>query len=323
MGVAVGDYDNDGFDNLYITAAGGDHLFHNEGGKRFREVTTAAGVGGAGWSTSAAWLDYDNDGKLDLFVCHYVRWSPELEQFCGAKVKTYCTPTYYAGESCRLYHNDGNGHFSDVTERTGLLNPASKALGVCTVDYDGDGRPDILVANDQEPNFLYHNNGDGTFTDTAFTSGFAMGEDGRPRSGMGIDAAYTSNNSNLSVMVGNFALQGLTFYRQIGPSLFTDEARAAGVLQPSYPYVTFGLLFRDFDNDGWQDAMLANGQIDNLIEQSSPSQHYAQPALLLEPGGRHFPRRVADGRAWRSRRRARNRGGRFRQRRSHGHPARP
>ncbi|HLJ57737.1 MAG TPA: CRTAC1 family protein [Chthonomonadaceae bacterium] len=285
MGVAIGDYDNDGFDDILITSVGGNRLFHNEGGKRFREVTDSAGIRGAGWSTSAAWIDYDNDGKLDLFVCQYVQWRPDREQFCGSRVKTYCTPTYYAGESCRLYHNEGGGRFTDVTKRAGLFNTASKALGVCIADIDGDGRPDILVANDQEPNFLYRNNGDGTFTDVAYTAGFAMAEDGRPRSGMGLDAAFSGNDGRLSVLVGNFALQGAALYRQAGAAQFTDEARSAGVLQPSCPYVTFGTLFCDLDNDGWKDAVLANGQIDDLIEQSSPDQRYAQPTLLLRNSG--------------------------------------
>jgi hypothetical protein len=316
MGVAVGDYDNDGYDDLLITGVGGNHLFHNESkvesrkskveralnaqrprrsrtderqaqpmqspnARIFHDVTKQAGVGGSGWSTSAAWLDYDNDGLLDLFVCHYVRWTPETDLFCGSQFKTYCTPTYYHGESCRLYHNDGGGHFSDVTKKAGIFNDNAKGLGVCTVDFDHDGRMDILVSNDTEPNYAFRNNGNGTFTEMGITCGLALGEDGHPRAGMGIDAADYKNDGKLAVMVGDFSFQGTGFFREAQPGLYIDDARQTGILKASYPYVTFGVMFCDLDNDGWQDVLLSNGHVDDLIERSSPVQHYMQPTLVL------------------------------------------
>ena len=161
MGVAVGDYDNDGYDDLLITSVNGNRLFHNDKGRRFTEVTAQSGVGGNGWSTSAAWLDYDNDGKLDLFVCHYCKWTLKTDIYCGGEVKIYCTPEAYPGESCRLYHNDGNGHFTDVTRKAGLYNDRGKSLGVTVTDFNHDGKPDIIVANDSQPTLAYQNDGRG------------------------------------------------------------------------------------------------------------------------------------------------------------------
>ena len=281
MGVAVGDYDNDGFDDICITGVGGNHLFHNEGGKRFTDVTASSGIAGSGWSTSAAWLDYDGDGKLDLFVCHYVRWSPETDLYCGEQVKSYCTPVHYRGESCRLYHNEGNGRFRDVTARAGLLNENAKALGVCTVDFDHDGRLDILVANDLSSNFVYHNNGDGTFKDVSLESGIAMGESGEPRAGMGIDAADVRNDGKLSVLIGNFSSQGSGLYSEMQQGGFRDTAQQAGLAQATYSFVTFGALFCDFDNSGWKGALLTNGHVDDLIHGKESTEQYRQHTLVF------------------------------------------
>lgn len=281
MGIAIGDYDNDGYDDIYITAVGGNHLWHNVGGKSFQEVTTSAGVGGTGWSAGAAWVDIDNDGKLDLFVCHYIKWTPAADLYCGGQFKTYCTPTSYHGESNRLYHNDGNGHFTDITRKAGLLNESGKSLGICTIDYDHDGFIDLLIANDGEPNLAYHNRGDGTFEDVSVVSGLALGEDGKPRNGMGIDAADYQNDGKLGVLVGNFSFQGVGLHHEQVGGLFLDASRAAGLAQPSYPYVTFGVLFCDVDNDAWPDALITNGHVDDLVEKSSPGQHYLQPTQIL------------------------------------------
>jgi hypothetical protein len=281
MGVAVGDYDNDGYDDLYITGVGGNRLLHNESGKGFKDVTKQAGVGGSGWSTSAAWVDIDNDGKLDLFVCHYIKWTPATDIYCGGQVKAYCTPISYPGESSRLYHNDGNGHFTDITRKAGLLNDSGKALGICTVDYDHDGFVDLFVANDGEPNLAYHNRGNGTFEDVSVTSGLALGEDGKPRNGMGIDASDYRNDGKLGVLVGNFSFQGVGLHREQAGGLFLDVSREAGLAQPSYPYVTFGVMFCDVDNDGWKDALITNGHVDDIIEKSSPGQRYLQPTQIF------------------------------------------
>ncbi|HLJ54074.1 MAG TPA: CRTAC1 family protein [Chthonomonadaceae bacterium] len=281
MGVAVGDYDNDGFDDVLITGVGGNILFHNEGGKRFVDVTKSAGVGGSGWSTSAAWLDYDNDGRLDLFVCHYCKWSIKTDLYCGGQTKIYCTPEAYAGETCRLYHNEGHGRFKDVTNQAGIRIGRGKALGVCTVDFDHDGKTDIIVANDGEPNVAYRNMGGGKFKDVSVESGLALGEDGKPRNGMGIDAADYKNDGTLGVLIGNFAYQGAGLHHEKGAGLFYDEAHMAGIQQPSMPYVTFGVLFADMDNDGWKDAIICNGHTDDMTERSLPLQHVLQPTQLF------------------------------------------
>src|SRR5579863_8381853 len=192
MGVAIGDFDNDGYDDLFVTAYGQSHLFHNNGNGTFSDVTEKAGLSGIKeFSTSAAWVDYDKDGRLDLVVGNYVQWSPENDLYCtmDGKSKSYCTPESYKGTSVRLWHNDGNGKFSDVTQKAGLGEPTSKTLGVAVIDYDNDGWPDLLFSNDTQPNKLYHNNGNGTFTEKAVVAGVAFSEDGVARAGMGVDTA--------------------------------------------------------------------------------------------------------------------------------------
>ena len=281
MGVAAGDYDNDGYEDIVITGVGGNRLFHNEAGKHFTDVTTLSGVGGAGWSTSAAWVDVDNDGKLDLFVCHYCKWSLKTDIYCGGQVKIYCTPEAYPGESCRLYHNDGNGRFTDVTKSAGLYNERGKALGVSAVDFNHDGKIDLIVANDGEPTNAYLNQGGGKFKDVSVESGLALGESGQPRNGMGIDAADYKNDGTLGVLIGNFSYQGVGLHHEIGNGLFADVAQQAGVQQPSFPYVTFGALFGDMDNDGWKDALITNGHTDDMTERSLPVQHVLQPTQLF------------------------------------------
>jgi tetratricopeptide (TPR) repeat protein len=289
MGVAVGDYDNDGFDDLFLTAVGRSRLFHNvpdgQGGRKFVDVTDACGIRDTGWSTSAAWVDYDGDGKSDLFVCHYVRWSPETDRFCGAMAKVYCRPSVYAGESCRLYHNDGNGHFHDVSRQAGIENPGAKALAVCVCDIDRDDRPDLIVANDMEPTFVFHNNGDGTFREIGVSSGLAYDKSGHERAGMGIDAVDYRNNGALGIAIGDFSQEGMAFYETEGPPPYLDCAQRTGVLQASYPYVTFGVLFGDFDLDGWADLFATNGDIEDSISRSFPGQTYPQPNLLLRNNG--------------------------------------
>ena len=281
MGVAVGDYDNDGYDDILITGLGGNHLFHNDHGAHFTDVTKSAGVGGSGWSTSAAWVDYDGDGKLDLFVCHYCKWSIAKDIYCGGQTKIYCTPKAYSGESCRLYHNEGNGRFTDVTKNAGIWNDRGKSLGICIADFDHDGRPGFVVSNDDEPNLAYRNLGGGKFKEVGVESGLALGDTGQARNGMGIDSADYKNDGTLGILVGNFSQQGVSLYLQTGPGLFTDVAAAARMQQPSLPYVTFGVLFGDFDNDGWQDAVITNGHTDDQTELSLPEQHVLQPTQLF------------------------------------------
>ncbi|MGC8666809.1 MAG: CRTAC1 family protein [Chthonomonadales bacterium] len=280
MGVAVGDYDNDGWEDLYITAVGGNRLFHNQAGRRFEDVTASAGVADHGWSSSAAWVDYDCDGRLDLFVCHYVKWSPATDIFCGVRFKEYCQPQEYAGEASRLFRNEGNGRFKDVSRRAGVLGGLGKALGVCVADVNGDGFPDLIVADDLVPNRLYVNNGNGTFTEEASAAGIAVDDAGRAHSGMGVDAAFDTDGGLLAVAIGNFNLEGMDLWRGSG-GLFRSVNRTAGVYDATYPYVTFGVLFADFDNDGYPDLFAANGHILDTVQLSNPGQTYPQPALVF------------------------------------------
>ena len=252
MGCAIGDYDNDGYPDIYITAVGSNHLFHNLGNGKFSDVTAKAGVSDPGFSTSAVWFDYDNDGKLDLFVSHYVDWSVAKDQYCSldGKNKSYCTPQAYKGQSSTLFHNKGNGTFENVTKRAGLYDPTSKSLGIALVDYDNDGWLDLFVANDTEPNKLYRNNHDGTFTDVAVLSGVALSETGRARAGMGVDAGDYDGSGQQSLIIGNFTNESMSLYHNDGSGLYTDEAASSGIGQMSIQSLTFGCFFFDYDLDG-------------------------------------------------------------------------
>jgi hypothetical protein len=308
MGVAVGDYDNDGYDDLYITGLDHSLLLHNEGNGRFRDVTREAGVGNEGhWGTSAAWLDYDNDGRLDLFVCNYVRWRPEQELVCRqGSLRVYCGPLVYPADSCRLFHNIGvmgmgtgvgknqspTPHtlhptplFEDVTRAAGLDKTTGKSLGVAVWDLDGDGYPDILVANDLTPNYLFRNNRNGTFREVGLDAGVAYGADGTARSGMGIDVADTKNDGRCQVFVSNFAREPNSFFCQDTPFLFTDRTYETGMGEPSLQPLGFGLFFFDYDNDGWKDAFVANGHIQPEIARYEPGQTFAQEPLLFHNRG--------------------------------------
>ena len=291
MGCAIGDYDNDGYPDIYITAVGSNHLFHNLGNGKFRDVTATAGVSDPGFSTSAVWFDYDNDGKLDLFVSHYVDWSVAKDQYCSldGKNKSYCTPQAYQGQSSTLFHNKGNGTFENVTKRAGLYDPTSKSLGVALVDYDNDGWLDLFVANDTEPNKLYRNNHDGTFTDVAVLSGVALSETGRARAGMGVDAGDYDGSGRQSLIIGNFTNESMSLYHNDGSGLYTDEAASSGIGQMSIQSLTFGCFFFDYDLDGFQDIFAANGHVSDDITVVQPNVKYAQrPSLFRNKGNRKF-----------------------------------
>ncbi|MGI8602056.1 MAG: CRTAC1 family protein [Verrucomicrobiales bacterium] len=301
MGAAIGDYDNDGRVDVFISAVGGGHLFHNEGGGKFREVTSAAGVSGdaADWSTSCAFLDYDNDGHLDLFVANYVRWSREIDFEVGYKLvgigRAYGPPMNFEGAGSRLYHNDANGRFTDVSEKAGILVknsatglPAGKALGVAPVDLDRDGWLDLVVANDTVQNFVFHNRRDGTFAEIGALSGIAFDTYGNSRGAMGIDSAYFRNDEAVGIAIGNFANEMSALYiSQRSPLNFSDEAIPQGVGPASRLFLKFGTFFFDYDLDGWQDLLFANGHLEEEIGKVQPSQHYAQPALLFWNRGAH------------------------------------
>ena len=291
MGCAIGDYDNDGFADIYITAVGTNHLFHNLRNGKFSDVTARAGVSDPGFSTSAVWFDYDNDGKLDLFVSHYVDWSIEKDQYCSldGKKKSYCTPQAYKGQSSTLFHNKGNGTFENVTKSAGLYDPTSKSLGIALLDYDNDGWLDLFVANDTEPNKLYRNNHDGTFTDVAVLAGVALSETGRARAGMGVDAADYDGSGGQGLIIGNFTNESMSLYHNDGSGLFTDEAAASGIGQMSVQSLTFGCFFFDYDLDGLPDIFAANGHVSDDISVVQPNVKYAQrPSVFRNQGNNKF-----------------------------------
>ncbi|MBB6146361.1 hypothetical protein HNQ77_004333 [Silvibacterium bohemicum] len=288
MGCTVGDYDNDGYDDLYITAIDGSHLFHNLKNGTFADVTAKAGVSSPGFATSAVWFDYDNDGKLDLFVAHYVDWSIEKDQSCSldGKNKSYCTPELYKGQSATLYHNEGNGRFKDVTKAAGLYDPTSKSLGVALLDYDDDGWLDLFVTNDTQANKLYHNNHNGTFTEVGFASGVAFSDAGKARAGMGVDAADYDGSGRQSLVAGNFTNESMALFHNDGQGLFSDQAIAAGIGPPSAKSLTFSSFFFDYDLDGLRDIFALNGHVADDIAVLQPSLSYAQPPLLFHNLGR-------------------------------------
>ena len=291
IGVTVGDYDNDGRDDVYITALDGDHLFHNEGGGKFKDVTKAAQIENASFGTSAAWLDYDRDGKLDLFVANYIQWTPKTDLWCSldGATKSYCTPESYKGTRSRLFHNLGAGRFEEVGEKAGIGDPSAKALGVTVLDYNGDGWPDIFESNDTQPNKLYRNNRNGTFTDVATAAGVAFGEDGVARGAMGADSGDYDRSGRQHLLVGNFSNQMLGLYHNEGNGLFVDEAPSSSVGRASLLSLTFGLFFFDYDLDGYPDIFAANGHIEDEIGRVQPKVSYRQAPLLFHNlGNRQF-----------------------------------
>jgi enediyne biosynthesis protein E4 len=298
MGCAVGDYDNDGHPDLYLTAYGGSHLFHNMGNGRFAEVTRAAGAPGPGFGTSAAWFDYDRDGFLDLFVCSYCRWTPALNQSCG----DICGPSYYRGTSSILYRNNGDGTFTDVTRRAKVDRDQGKALGVVVWDYDGDGWLDFAVANDTVPNWLFRNNRNGTFSEVGVEAGIAYSNTGQARAGMGIDTADWSSSGQAALLIGNNAGEGLgLFCPEVAPAStgglhFMDHAEESGALRPSLPFSTFGAVFVDVNRDGFPDIVTANGHINHQLARQGGGSGFAQQMQLLlnVPGATPDTRRFQD-----------------------------
>ncbi len=288
MGCTVGDYDNDGKDDIYITAVGSNHLFRNLGNGHFREVTQSAGVAGSGFSSGAVWFDYDNDGKLDLFVAHYVDWSIDKDQVCSldTKHKSYCTPQVYKGESARLYHNRGDGTFEDVTRRAGLFDNTSKSLGIALLDYDDDGWMDLLVTNDTQPNKLYRNNHNGTFSDVGVQSGVAYSDAGATRAGMGVDTGDFENSGHPGLVIGNFTNEGMALYRADGSGLYNGAAEATGIDRWSLQSLTFSTFFFDYDLDGLLDILSVNGHVADDINVTQPHLSYAEPALVFRNQGK-------------------------------------
>jgi hypothetical protein len=290
MGVAVGDYDNDGFPDILITCVGQNRLFHNTGKGTFIDVTNASGLGKRlGFSTSALWFDYDRDGLLDLFVCNYVKWSPEHDVFCSldGKHKSYCTPEAYRGETCWLFHNRGNGTFEDVTASSGIFDSSSKSLGVAMLDDDQSGWAGLLVANDTQPNKLYRNQRNGTFKDTAVEAGLAFSSEGKARAGMGVDIADFRNSGRSGIAITNFDNEMTGLYEFAGKA-YDDIAAQSGVGLPSKNSLGFGCVFLDANLDGWLDLAVANGHIDETVRNIRGNVGYAQPPLLFLNDGKSF-----------------------------------
>jgi enediyne biosynthesis protein E4 len=291
MGAAAGDFDNDGRQDLLVTAVGQSRLFRNAGDGRFVDVTTRAGVGKrTGFSTSALWIDYDRDGLLDLVICNYVRWTPQTDIFCSAdgKTKSYCTPEAYPGATSWVYRNKGNGTFEDVTATSGLLDTTSKALGIAMLDFDLDGWPDLFVANDTQPNKLYRNRGNGTFQEVGVPAGLAFSEDGRARAGMGTDAADFDNSGMPSLVVTNFSGEMLGLYSPIRPGVYADRAPGSELGKASRVTLGFGCFFFDADLDGLLDLLVVNGHIDDRVARTGRVNYAESPHLFHNRGKGQF-----------------------------------
>jgi hypothetical protein len=292
MGVAAADYDDDGWPDILITAVGQNRLFRNTGKGTFVDVTDAAGLGRReGFSTSALWFDYDRDGWLDLLVCNYVKWTPETDVFCSVdgKQKSYCTPEAYRGTTSWLFRNRGNGTFEDATARAGLFDATSKSLGITLIDYDQDAWPDVFIANDTQPNKLYRNNGNGTFTELGLQAGLAFSEEGRARAGMGVDAADVDNTGRVSVVVTNFSGEMLGLYRPVGGGQYSDVSPRSEIGRATRHTLGFGCFFFDADLDGLQDLLVVNGHIDDTITSVQARVTYAEPPHLFRNlGGAKF-----------------------------------
>ncbi|MGH9664813.1 MAG: FG-GAP-like repeat-containing protein [Bryobacteraceae bacterium] len=288
MGVAAADYDNDGWTDVLITGVGQNRLFRNTGKGHFVDVTKAAGLAGrSAFSTSALWFDFDRDGHVDLFVCNYVRWSPEHDVFCSVdgRNKSYCTPEAYLGSTCWLFRNRGNGTFEDVTAKSGVFDTSSKSLGVALLDYDRDGWPDIVVANDTQPNKLYRNRRNGTFEEVAVKAGVAFSEDGKARAGMGIDVGDFANSGAPGIAITNFDNEMMALYGPRAPGIYADLALQTGIGQQSRNRLGFGCAFADMDLDWRLDLVAVNGHIDETVRNIARNTGYAQaPELFLNTG---------------------------------------
>jgi hypothetical protein len=281
FGAAAGDYDNDGREDLYVTAYGGNKLYHNNGDGTFTDVTQKAGVGGSGWSTSAAWVDLDGDGFLDLVVLRYIQWDWD-DRWCGEHregYRGYCHPDVFSPIPMLVYHNNGNGTFTEESKKRGLDTPA-KALGIAIGDFDNDGHPDIFVANDSMVEFLFHNKGDGTFEEGGLQAGTAVDSEGRTFAGMGMDVADYNNDGLLDLLIDDLANQKYALYQNAGDGTFTYATYATGVGRMTQLHSGWGVRFLDYDNDGWKDVLIAQGHDLDTIETISPQLHYREPMLL-------------------------------------------
>ena len=295
MGVAVGDYDNDGFDDLYVTSYAGNVLYHNNRDGTFSDVTARAGVAAGGWSASAGFFDADNDGRLDLFVTRYVDWSFQNNRYCGERkpgFRAYCHPDNYDGVSDILYHNNGDDTFADLSAKAGIAGARGKGLGVAFADYDNDGFTDIYVANDSVQSFLYHNNGNLTFSEVGLLAGVGFNEDGKTFAGMGVDFADYDNDGRPDVFVTDLSNERYMLFRQNADGSFRDVTNASGVGGATLAFSGWSARLFDYDNDGWKDIFVAQGHVMDTIEKTSPNLRYLQPLLLLRNESARFVRVV-------------------------------
>src|SRR3954462_7055662 len=296
MGVAVGDFDNDGFDDVYVTGYGGNTLYHNNGDGTFTDVTKSAGVETGGWSVSAGFFDYDNDGKLDIFVTRYLDWSFKTNRYCGERkpgYRAYCHPDNYDGATNILYHNNGDGTFTDVSAKAGIANPKGKSLGVTFADYDADGFIDIFVANDSVQCFLYHNNGNGTFSEVGLLAGVGYNEDGKTFAGMGVDFSDYDNDGQPDVVITDLSNERYILFRNNGDGSFRDATNQSGMGSATLSFSGWSTHFIDFDDDGWKDLFVAQSHVMDTIEKPSPNLRYLEPPLLLRNQSGHFTRVLA------------------------------
>jgi hypothetical protein len=288
MGVATGDYDNDGYTDIYVTSYGCNILYHNNGNGTFTDVTKKAGVAGGGWSASAAFLDYDNDGKLDLFVTRYMQWDTVHSKSCTRQ--TYCPPSVFPATTNILYHNKGDGTFEDVSEQSGIAAKKGRALGVAFNDYDGDGYPDIFVANDGMEQFLFHNNRNGTFSEVALEAGVSLSDDGKPFAGMGVDFRDYDNDGKPDIVVTNLARQVYAVYHNDGNGSFSYRSLETGIAAISAASSGWGMRLEDFNNDGWKDLFVAQSHVMDNVQRIDPSLHYLEPPMLALNYNGHFVR---------------------------------
>jgi enediyne biosynthesis protein E4 len=298
MGVAVGDYDNDGFEDLLVTSYGGNVLYHNNGDGTFTDVTAKSGVRGSGWTVSAGFFDYNNDGRLDIFVTRYLDWTFEKNTYCGDRVpgyRAYCHPNNFAGVSNLLFKNNGDGTFTDVSTDSGIAKEKGKSLGVAFADYDNDGWTDVFVANDSIQSFLFHNNGNGTFTESALTSGAGLNQDGNTFAGMGTDFADYDNDGRPDIIVTALSNERYVLFRNLGAGLFSDESTASGLARITMLMAGWGTRFLDYDNDGWKDLFVAQGHVLDNVEKTSSSLKYEQTPLLLRNDHGKFEQANAGG----------------------------
>ena len=296
MGVAVGDYDNDGFDDLYVTSYGRNTLYRNNGDGTFDDVTARAGVAAGGWSASAGFFDYDNDGALDLFVTRYVEWTFQNNGYCGDKPpghRAYCHPDNYQGVSNVLYRNNGDGTFADVSAATGIAAAIGKGLGVAFADFDDDGFADVYVANDSVQSFLLHNQAGRTFAEIGLMAGVGFNEDGRTFAGMGVDFADYDNDGRPDVFVTDLSNERYRLFRHNGDGTFRDVTNPSGVGGATLPYSGWSTRIVDLDNDGWKDIFAAQGHVMDTIDKTAPNLTYQQPPLLLRNQAGRFTRVVA------------------------------